>query len=119
MIELSKVRIDGTHYNYVIEFSDGTTKVGVTRRPNKRLIEVVRQKNKTNECSVTWVSFSPPSSKHEAFKTERNVCSLLKKLALIGRREWFETKDNYIQQVSGMFWNMNTRRPVGFGWTQK
>lgn len=110
MIELSKIRIDGgTHYNYVIEFSDGTTKIGVTRRPNKRLIEIVQQKHKTNGCArVTSASFSPPSSKAAAFKTEKNVCRLLKKRALPGRREWFASDENYIQQASGMFWNMNS-----------
>lgn len=119
MIEIARVRTDGgTHYNYVIEFSDGTTKIGVTRRPNKRLIEIVRQKNKTNKCSVTSVSFSPPGPKDAAFKTEKNVCSLLKKMALPGCREWLVTDGNYIQQASGMFWNMNAPRR-SLTWTQK
>lgn len=120
MIELSKIRIDGgTHYNYVIEFSDGTTKIGVTRRPNKRLAEIVTQKNKTNECAtVLSVSFSPPSSKEAALKTEKNICSLLKRRALTGRREWFSTNENYIQQVSCMFWNMNSYNRSSV-WMQK
>jgi predicted GIY-YIG superfamily endonuclease len=108
-----------THFNYVVAFSDGTIKVGVTRRPMARIAELSRQKAKLNVVQPVRYACTARSTKSEALKTERNLCSLFKSQGIEGCREWFEpthyslaSNFNYFKQATSMLWSMNTGRQL-------
>lgn len=100
-----------THHNYVIEFSDGSCKVGVTSRVKQRLVEVKRTRK---HLKVLQWMLTPACERASAFKTERDLCRLLRDRALPGAREWYAPRVGefrYLVGSTGMFWQMNA--PVG------
>ena len=96
------------HFNYVLSFSDGTVKVGVTSRPKERLKEICRSvRHRSNFVEGMFVA---TSNKASAFKTEANICRLLSYGASNASREWFDderTDFGWITQATGMFWHLN------------
>ncbi len=101
-----------THCNYVLSFSDGSVKVGVTSRPRARISEIRRAKRGT--ASLVRGMLTPMSCKEAAFKTEANICRLLRKNTTSGTREWFAGGDsefNFLSNTTGMFWILNTGAP--------
>lgn len=109
-----------THVNYVIAFSDGTLKIGVTRRPSARLAELARHKVKSNSAQPVRYACTPRSSKEAALKTERTLCSILKNSSVEGCREWFEptaysvaSNFAYLKRTTIMLWSINTGRALG------
>ena len=101
-----------TYCNYVLLFSDGSVKVGVTSRPRARIFEILRSKR--GIASLARGMLTPMSSKDAAFKTEANICRLLRKNATPGSREWFAGGDSeykFLSGTTGMFWILNNRGP--------
>ena len=94
-----------THCNYVLHFSDGSVKVGVTSRPQARVSEICCSKRGIADL-VRGVR-TPHCEKDSAFEIEANLCSLLKYRATDGTREWFAGGDeefHFLRQTTGMFW---------------
>lgn len=100
-----------THRNYVVEFDDGSCKVGVTARPRQRMAELRRSKG----AAVMKAMFTPASDRASAFKTEREICRLLAYRAEPGTREWYAPEADgsfcYLTGTTGMFWRLNA--PTG------
>lgn len=101
------------HVNYVVEFADGTAKVGVTTRMPLRISELSR----STRCAGRPVRcmHTPPASRSAAFKTEADLCRLLAYRCTAGTREWFRVdasshEFDYLAQTTGMFWQMNAVR---------
>ena len=94
-----------THCNYVLAFSDGSVKVGVTSRPRTRLSELCRSKK--GAALVRGIR-APLCTKEQAFAIEAKLCSLLAYRAAPGAREWFTGGDaefNFMRQTTGMLWH--------------
>ena len=86
-------RVQNTHENYVIGFTDGTVKIGTTSRGTKRVTEVVNRKIGSNPLvGVVSYYISELRSRDEAFRVERDTCYLLRKHAVKNTREWISTK---------------------------
>lgn len=103
-------KIMNTHKNYVVGFSDGTVKVGTTKRPMERIAEVAREKSKSGFACVMQVHIGEATTRKEAFRVERNTCSLLRSMRIGAAREWMKSAFmtpsetfNYIKQTVGMF----------------
>ena len=97
-----------THCNYVFSFTDGSVKVGVTSRPKARLQELCRKKRSSAKFKDGM--FTPASSKESAFKTEADLCRLVRCMADKGAKEWFNDDRadfGYMSQTTGMFWILN------------
>jgi predicted GIY-YIG superfamily endonuclease len=110
-INLKAIRIDGgTHRNYVVEFADGSCKVGVTANPRRRLRELERKRGK----SAVRVMLTPAIERAIAFELERSVCRLTRHSVIPGSREWHQAKEHgfdYLHQTTGMFWHLIARVP--------
>lgn len=63
-----------THLNYVIEFSDGSIKIGVTKRPNLRIAEIRRLKMNRDKSLIKNLFLSNLSTQKVAFEIEKNMC---------------------------------------------
>jgi len=101
-----------THYNYVLTFSDGTSKVGVTSCPARRIREHRRAKRGCADPVLCMVT--PPSERSKAFKTEREICRLLEYRRAGHSKEWFkrdapEDEFMFLKNTTGMFWILNNR----------
>ena len=91
--------------NYVLSFSDGSFKIGVTSRPETRLAEICRIKR--HEAKLIQGAYTPFCEKSDAFKIEYFLCSLFSCQANNGTREWFIGGINefhFLIQSTGMFW---------------
>lgn len=98
------------HVNYVIAFSDGGVKVGVTSRPQYRIAELRRARKLT--AVPVLCMLTPPTGRGTAFKTEKDICGLMRNRRTDGTREWFSSTDvedefQYLAQTTGMFWIQN------------
>ena len=94
-----------THCNYVLAFSDGSVKVGVTSRPQLRFSEISRSKK--GAASLVRAIHAPFCTKDQAFSIEAKLCSLLNYRAAPGTREWFSggsEEFSFMKQTTGMFW---------------
>lgn len=110
----TKAIYGGTHENYVIGFSDGTVKVGTTRRGTKRIKEVVKKKLKDPNCEgVVTYFMSGLRSKAEAYRIERDTCWLNRSRAIAGTREWFREDARHLVQTVGMFAGCGLNRAKG------
>lgn len=112
MLDLDLIRIDGDtqsrHLNYLVVFVDGVVKVGVTTCIRRRLAELRRAHN---GVAVATCYTTPPSSRHAAFKTERNLCRMARQWAAAHTREWFVRQElHYLKGTTGMFWILNNPR---------
>lgn len=111
-LNLNAIRIDGgTHRNYVVQFEDGACKIGVTSRPQLRVMELQRQRGR----DVRRVMFAPATDRETAYRLERDLCQLARRSVVPGTREWhvadaeFDQFD-YLRQTTGMFWHLIARR---------
>lgn len=94
-----------THCNYVLSFSDGSIKVGVTSRLETRVAEHCRSKRQA--AKIVRGAYTPACDKEEAFQIEAKLCSLLAYRAADGAREWFSGEPgefDFFRQTTGMFW---------------
>jgi hypothetical protein len=101
------LELPNTHCNYVIAFTDGSVKVGVTSRPHARVAELRRLKR--GSATLCAGMFTPLAPRAAAFKTEADLCRLLSYRRLEGTREWFqgENQFSYFKGTTGMFWQLN------------
>lgn len=97
-----------THCNYVLAFTDGSVKVGVTSRPQARVVELCR--GKRNEAKLVVGMLTPLAGKEVAFKTEADLCRLVRRERIAGSREWFHGEYDHLKAATGMFWQMNTQQ---------
>ena len=94
-----------SHCNYLLQFSDGSIKVGVTSRIKQRVREISNMKR--GVAKLVKAIHLPYCDKVEAFKIETDLCRLVSSKAESGKREWFSGGDDafhYLHQTSGMFW---------------
>lgn len=104
MIELKQ------HHNYVVEFADGSCKVGVTANPNRRLRELERARRER----ATRLMLAPATSRETAFELERSLCQLTRHSVIAGTREWhraLEQEFDYLRQTTGMYWHLIAKAP--------
>lgn len=97
--------------NYVLSFSDGSVKVGVTSRPETRVSEICRAKR--HAAKLIQGIYTPLCDKLDAFQIEAKLCSLLAYRANDGTREWFkggEEEYQFLRQTTGMFWHMTCNK---------
>lgn len=94
-----------SHCNYLLQFSDGSIKVGVTARIQQRVREISNMKR--GVAKLVKAIHLPYCNKIEAFKIEADLCRLVSSKAESGKREWFSGGDDafhYLHQTAGMFW---------------
>ena len=99
------------YYNYVLSFSDGSVKVGVTSRPETRVLEICRMKR--HAAKLVRGVYTPLCEKLEAFQIEANLCALFAYRANKGTREWFQGEANeysFFRQATGMFWHSSCNK---------
>ena len=82
--------IGNGYYNYLVSFSDGTFKTGVTGNPFFRLQDFVQEAHrhsvKVNGFEIT----RPIRDKNLALKIESEFCKYFSHEAIAGHREWFK-----------------------------
>lgn len=105
-----KTKTEMDHENYVISFTDGTIKIGSTKRHTKRVREVVKQKIKDGGVGVVTYYLSDLRTKEDAYRVERDTCYLLKSRAIGNAREWLRavgddirSEANYVKMTMEMF----------------
>lgn len=76
-------------FNYVVSFSTGLQKVGITRHPFRRLQEALLEAQR-NGAIVNGFHVTPPSaSKAIASKVKKTTCDHYRDIAVLGHRNWF------------------------------
>lgn len=74
--------------NYVVYFSDGRIKIGMTSNFFKRMSYYRQQAKKSGITQVTWWAATAFAEKRACLLMERLMCNCYRHLALRRRREW-------------------------------
>ncbi len=93
-IRIKDIAIDGgtqqrEHAVYVVKFSDGRIKIGISANVRARMKYYKQEITRNRIESATWWSCKPFSDKFDALFAERTICSLLKEKTIPDMREWF------------------------------
>jgi predicted GIY-YIG superfamily endonuclease len=76
--------------NYVVCFSDGRIKIGMTSNLKRRMRHYVGEAKRSGAQQVTWWASTSFAEKHSALLMERLMCNSYKHMAIYGFREWIE-----------------------------
>lgn len=76
------------YFNYVVSFSDGTVKTGITSKPFFRFQDFIQEAHR-HSVKIDGFNMSPPSPKKIAAKIETQLCESQSYNAIEGHREWF------------------------------
>lgn len=79
-----------TFQNYVVCFSDGRIKIGMTSNFSKRMSCYRREARKSGTSQVTWWAATAFAEKPPSLLMERLICNSYKHLAFAGAREWIK-----------------------------
>jgi hypothetical protein len=79
-----------TFQNYVVCFSDGRIKIGMTSNFSKRMSYYRREARKSGTSQVTWWAATAFAEKPASLLMERLICNSYKHLAFAGAREWIK-----------------------------
>ena len=76
--------------NYVVCFSDGRIKIGMTSNFSKRMSYYRREARKSGIPQVTWWAATAFADKPACLLMERLICGSYKHLAFAGARDWLK-----------------------------
>lgn len=74
--------------NYVVRFSDGRIKIGMTSNLRKRMAYYRQEANRSGISHITWWAAAAFAEKRACLLMERLLCNSYKHLAIKGCREW-------------------------------
>lgn len=77
------------YFNYLVSFSDGAVKTGITSNPFYRLQDYIQEANRHNLKVDGLTLTSPSESKRVALDIETAICGKFSHLSIDGHREWF------------------------------
>lgn len=109
-------------HNYVVCFSDGRLKVGVTSNVHRRMSEHIRHGKQSGCEAVTWWSSNSFENKVMALNMERLVCSSLGADVINGHRELFVGTPSMYAKIIRMIqyirplWNCESPEDERWGW---
>lgn len=83
------MRTDEQIVNYVVGFSDGTAKTGISSKPFYRLQDYVQEAHRHGVKVIGFKITAPAASKAHALRIETTLCAKFELYARPGHREWF------------------------------
>lgn len=78
------------YFNYLVSFSNGTFKTGITASPFYRLQNYIQEANRHSVKVDGYEITSPLENKQTALKIETAFCKIYSFDAIEGHREWFK-----------------------------
>lgn len=102
------------YFNYVVSFSDGTVKTGITAKPFFRLQDYIQEAHR-HSVKVDGYRISQPSSKRVSLDIEKAICDKFSMAAVEGHREWFiDKKYDATIKPSSIFKCVSTHMEIEF-----
>lgn len=84
------IKLNCGWFNYLVLFSDGTSKTGITEDLFYRLQDFYQEAKRHNLSIVGFYVTKPVLNKKDALKIEKRFCDKYKSDAIDGHREWFK-----------------------------
>lgn len=84
------IKLDLGWFNYLVLFSDGTSKTGITKDLFYRLQDFYQEAKRHNLSIIDFYVTKPVLNKKYALEIERIFCNKYKSDAIDGHREWFK-----------------------------
>jgi hypothetical protein len=88
----------GGYYNYLVSFSDGTVKTGITKNPFYRLQDFIQEAHRHSVKIDGFEITQPVKYKKIALKIESDFCSFFSHDAIEGHREWFKEDTSWASE---------------------
>lgn len=88
------------YYNYVVAFSDGLFKTGITSKPFFRLQDYIQEAHRHSLKIVGYQITAPSSCKSIALKIETEICKRYAMDQVLGHREWFRPDDSWMNKAT-------------------